>query len=606
MNTELPVFFRTVLVLGADSEPGLSIVEALLAEGHKVVAWTRPESLAQPWDEEMVRVICAPLPAPTEPLPELPRCDVLVLANALEDGDGPPEALWRIAEERYRVAERVLSACGADRFVLLSNIEVAGPLTPAEGERFEAQEPRPAEHSGGALLAVEHHSMYLARERQVGLVILRAGHIYGHGNPGVFSQAMLLLQSEDVELLQREWPNHRYQPVHLADLAQAVTRAVQRGNGIYHIMGNEIPTVGELMRVLERVARARGIALTALKAPLFATPSSERMHYRFPVERARAELGYAPRWSLEAGLLEVAGRTKVEMQFAAHRTTAISAQLMEDWSEDEGLSRMLHAPVRRFLGNAVRRHRVRRVLDLGCGDGRHSLWMASALDVQVQGVDPAWELVVRANAAATAADVNARASYTVGDLASVNVSTPVDAVCLFGALEEHPLLLAELGFILKRVLKPDGVVLIVGPHCIEGYHPKLSRVMHAFFTSWMRRFFDERAYRRSIARERTRGFSETRRDGSVSSRRTSTVEHAATPLDERYAHFLAPFIANAFVTFQRAALVRGLMRCVMPLCVRVDGWLCRFPLPRSWAALSMRSYTAAELTAPSTKLTRSV
>ena len=592
MNMELPVFFRSVLVLGADSEPGISIAEALLAEGHKLTVWTRPDHSVQSWDSESVHVICAPFPSPDESLPALPPCDVVVLANALESGDGPDESLWRIAEERFRVAERAVAACGAQRFVLLSTLEVAGPLSMEEGERFESQEPRPTVHSGGALLAVEHHSMHMARERQVELVILRAGHCYGHGNPGFFSKAVALLQADHLDLLQQEWANHRYLPVHIADLAQAVARAMHRGNGIYHIVGAEMPIVGDLLRVLERAARKRGLALPALKAPLFASPSAERIHYRYPAERARHDLGFAPRWSLEAGLLEVAEHTDVQIQFVARRSTLAGSNAAEDWSEDERLARCLHAPLRRFLTHSVRRHGVRTVLDLGCGDGKHSLWMAQALGVKVQGVDPAPTLVARANEATKLAGLGHTAAYRVSELSTVQVAERVDAVCLFGALEEHPLLRADLHAIVERVLKPNGIVIVIGPHCIEGYHPRLSRVMLALFGSWMRHFFDERGYRRSIARERTRGFSESRRDGSGVSRNASMGQFASEPFEERFAHFIAPFTANALVTFQRSVFVRAIARCVMPLCVAVDSWLCRFPLPQSWAALSMRSYSA--------------
>lgn len=603
MSSELPVFFRRILVLGAHAEPGLSIIEALLAEGHRVVAWVDPLAVRQPWDETRVQVVSAPLPEPGAPLPPLPQCDVCVLANALEPADGPSEELWHIAERRYRVAERLVQHVNAARFILISSIEVAGPLTPLDGERYESHAPAPASHVGGALQAVETHSLYLARERGVATVILRAGHLYGGGDPGFLMPALDLMQHPDAERVRLEWANHRYHPAHLADLAQAVARAVQRGNGIYHITGLEQPTVGDVLRTLERVARKRGLDVSALKPPLFATAAPERAHYRYPADRARSDLGWRPRWSLEAGVQDLATRTPVDRQFATRRTQ--SGGGVEDWTDDARLAATLSRPVRAFLLRTLEEHRARRILEIGSGEGTLALWLASTLGATVLGTDIAAPAVARAKSAAAACGLGERVRFECSDPATITSVEAFDAICIIDPAGRISLSPAEVQGLVQRVLKPGGVLLVAGPHCLEGHHPRLSRVMSACFGSWLRHAFDEKSWRRAIARDRTRGFSVARRDGTHRARRHQEALLAPAPAHEEYAHFLAPFVANAFVVHQRWRWVRGLVRLLLPVLVLLDGWLCRFPLPRSWAALGLRAWVTPALPVAGRKLTPS-
>jgi nucleoside-diphosphate-sugar epimerase/SAM-dependent methyltransferase len=561
-------------------------VEALLAEGQRVVAWVDPSRPRQPWDENLVQVIAAPLPEADAPLPAMPTCDACVLANALEPDDGPSEDLSRIAEKRYRVAERLVSHVGATRFILVSSIEVAGPLTPSEGEQYESHAPSPNLHSGGALQAIETHSLYLARERGVTTVILRAGHVYGGGDPGFLLPALDLLQHSDLERLRQEWANHRFHPLHIADLAMAVVRSVQKGSGIYHITGTEQPTVGDILRTLERVARKRGMEVPALKSPLFSNALEERVHYRYPAERARSELGWRPRRELEAAVVELADRTAVDRQFVTRRTQASGG--IEDWMDDARLRRALTRPVRTFAARALRVAGARRVLMLGCADADIALWLASTQDLQVLATDLSEAAVHSARAAAAARGLSAKIRFERIDPTTLTGHEPFDALCILDPAGATALSPQEVHTLMQRTLKPDGILISAGPHCIEGHHPRLSRVMSACFGSWLARAFDEKSWRRAIVRERTRGFSMARRDGTNRAQRHQQALLLESPRTESYAHFLAPFVANAFVVHQRWAWVRGLVRAGLPLLMLFDGWLCRFPLPKSWAALGLR------------------
>jgi 2-polyprenyl-3-methyl-5-hydroxy-6-metoxy-1,4-benzoquinol methylase len=100
-----------------------------------------------------------------------------------------------------------------------------------------------------------------------------------------------------------------------------------------------------------------------------------------------------------------------------------------------------------------------RVLDAGCGPGRHSLGLA-ARGMEVIGVDLSPEFVELARASADALGVANRASFRVGDLRELACDAEFDAViCLcqggFGLLgggQDEAAVLARLG----AALRPGG------------------------------------------------------------------------------------------------------------------------------------------------------
>lgn len=50
---------------------------------------------------------------------------------------------------------------------------------------------------------------------------------------------------------------------------------------------------------------------------------------------------------------------------------------------------------------------------------------------------------------------------------------------------------------------------------------------------------------------------------------------------------ISPFIANALVVFRRSPAVEWGARRALPICVGIDGVLCRLPQSRRWASLGM-------------------
>lgn len=101
---------------------------------------------------------------------------------------------------------------------------------------------------------------------------------------------------------------------------------------------------------------------------------------------------------------------------------------------------------------------VRRVLDLGCGDGRVSLWLAGKYDVRVDGVDYSQERVSKASKLASEKGLSCR--FWCRDL-NYFMEEPrgeYDLVLLFEVLEhlEEP---ARVVDGCRKLLRPNGTML---------------------------------------------------------------------------------------------------------------------------------------------------
>jgi cyclopropane fatty-acyl-phospholipid synthase-like methyltransferase len=102
-----------------------------------------------------------------------------------------------------------------------------------------------------------------------------------------------------------------------------------------------------------------------------------------------------------------------------------------------------------------------RALDLGCGEGGDSVWLAEH-GWQVTGVDIAPNAIERARAAATARGVDERITWLVEDLSSWTPPGPYDLVsaCFLHSPVEFPR--AEVLRRAATAISPGGHLLVVG------------------------------------------------------------------------------------------------------------------------------------------------
>ncbi|MDR0653412.1 MAG: class I SAM-dependent methyltransferase, partial [Synergistaceae bacterium] len=110
----------------------------------------------------------------------------------------------------------------------------------------------------------------------------------------------------------------------------------------------------------------------------------------------------------------------------------------------------------------------KRVLDLGCGDGRYSLYLASNLPVKfVMGIDPAESAIEMDNEKAKTLGLQGKVRFQSGDIYNLNFNERFDCIILRGVL--HHLPDPELALKKAALLDAD-TLIIVEPN---GWNPVL-------------------------------------------------------------------------------------------------------------------------------------
>lgn len=311
-----------ILLTGATGYLGRHILRRLLEESHEVTVIVRQAGRLPQDLPGAIKILAADLADPVPPkLLTGRQFDVLVHAAACTDYEATPERLLNINRDGTIHALRAAAHSLTRRVVLISSLEAAGPTLLSDGDAFEDRTPQPSTEYGRSKLAAEQAASDLTRLLGMELVVLRPGNIYGEGTTGVAGVVARAVLNGAPEL-QREWANHRWQPVHVQDVVQAVCLALTRGDGVFHITDGHTPRVGDLAEDVATAAEWRGIPVAPSLRPTLMEPSAERVHFRYRVDRAWNDLGYRPRFSFRTGLLDLMdqlglGRPRLDASVAA-------------------------------------------------------------------------------------------------------------------------------------------------------------------------------------------------------------------------------------------------------------------------------------------------
>ncbi|HJL05696.1 MAG TPA: NAD(P)-dependent oxidoreductase [Polyangiaceae bacterium LLY-WYZ-15_(1-7)] len=298
-----------LVVTGGTGHLGRAACHAFARAGHEVVAASRSGRLPAPLFGEAagegIRALALDLSE-----------DAAVDALAAELGPTvglvhlaawhPPSTAHTTAEDRRRLVDvnvlgtmRALDAArkaGASVVVYASSFEVYGE--PREAPVSEAARTYPLSDYGATKLAGEHHAQAFTDEEGIRSVSLRMPAVYGPGETTSRALPNFLrrVAAGERPVIFGDGLDQRDQ-LHVRDAAAALAAALERGRGPYNVADGAPHSVAELARVAMKVAGLPG-------APEPAPREKRRRDFHMSIERARAELAFAPAVPLEEGMAE--------------------------------------------------------------------------------------------------------------------------------------------------------------------------------------------------------------------------------------------------------------------------------------------------------------
>lgn len=302
------------LVTGGSGYFGCLLVARLLAQGRRVRVFDRSDAADRPPEVELVQGDIRDGDAVARACAgaEVVHHNVALVPLAKDR-----QAFFEVNEGGTRNLLEASARAGVRKVIYTSSSAVFG--VPERNPVTEEMEPRPQEAYGRAKLAGERLCRAHA-DAGLDVSIVRPRTILGHGRLGIMQILFeWVREGRNVPVLGRG--DNRYQFVHADDLADVCIRAAERpGFRIYHAGAAQFGTMREALEALVAHAGTRSRVRSVPMAPAVAGmrvasalgvsplgPYHALMYGRsmwFDIDRARTELGWAPRWSNAAMLCE--------------------------------------------------------------------------------------------------------------------------------------------------------------------------------------------------------------------------------------------------------------------------------------------------------------
>jgi nucleoside-diphosphate-sugar epimerase len=315
------------LVTGATGFIGRAVADRLLARGDRVRVLVRDPArgreLAAAGAELAVGDVARPetLPAAVD------GAELVVHVAGIVKAVGHEELFRVNAGGARALARAAADARGRPPFLLVSSLAAAGPARPGRPRR-EEDEPAPVSAYGESKLAAEDALRELAGRAEA--TVVRPPAVYGPRDPELLPA--LLRMARTGVVWKAGFADKRYSVVHVEDLADAIGRAAEGGKrlgragseGIYFADDGVPRTWGELGRAALAALGRRGVVVPIPEAVSWlvagAATAASRVTGRAAIlsldkmleirevawtcssERARRELGWAPRWGLDEGM----------------------------------------------------------------------------------------------------------------------------------------------------------------------------------------------------------------------------------------------------------------------------------------------------------------
>jgi len=312
---------RQALVTGASGFIGSHLAEKLRQEGWAVRCLVRESSSRDRLPREGVELAIGDLDD-RDSLNKLLNGIKTVFHLAGRVRARSREEFFRANREGTRnLLEAARDAGSVERFIYVSSLSAAGPSPDGHPLR-EEETARPVSFYGESKLAAEQETRRF--EKDFPVTILRPAAVYGPGDRETL---------QVVKLAGRGWqfqpggPGFSFSALHVADVVEGIIRAAgepaERSSVYFLADGNAYAweeTFNLMKAILGRRACSRNIPWAAgktwlrLAARIFARPPAafyldkiREMSHKYwvcDISRARAGLGFAPRYNLETGLRE--------------------------------------------------------------------------------------------------------------------------------------------------------------------------------------------------------------------------------------------------------------------------------------------------------------
>ena len=189
------------------------------------------------------------------------------------------------------------------RLVLCSTLMVYGPDRDHGLEHGETEYPQPISVYGGSKLAIEALMHAFAGQYGLDAVALRFTHVYGPGRTTeCFIREMLASAAEGRACRIPQASASLRQYVHIDDVCDSIALAMEAGSlssRVFNISADEMHTLAEAAEMVRRV--------TGTLVEVTFNERRDLPNYRIgklSIRRAREELGFRPRFGLEAGIAD--------------------------------------------------------------------------------------------------------------------------------------------------------------------------------------------------------------------------------------------------------------------------------------------------------------
>jgi UDP-glucose 4-epimerase len=313
---------KKILVTGASGWLGAEIVRTLLARGDSVVGidlMVGAELAAIAKADDKLRAVAADLGEWHQVLDVFRehRPDAVVHAAALvgviQTADIPIKALRVNVEGSINLFE-AMRISGIKRVVHLSTEETYGDfLAPVIDEEHPQ---RPVSVYGTTKLAVEHFGRVYSHDHGLECINVRTCWVYGPRLPRPRMPRTFIEAALRGEALHLEGGGDMaVDQVYITDTVAGVLLALDKPEHrfeSYNIATGAAPTVADVAAIVERAVP--GARITFGEAGVYAHGGRVRSAVKgaLDISRARAELGYEPRYDIERGILATIDATRAD------------------------------------------------------------------------------------------------------------------------------------------------------------------------------------------------------------------------------------------------------------------------------------------------------